>query len=83
MANEQKIEIVKPNKSKRAVWQRVLLFAICILIASVVWLVASYEAWYKEKLASEKKKEDTAPVVTAALDTPELLHVTSDTVLYG
>lgn len=82
MANEQKIETSKPSKSKKRIWNRILLYFVCLLIAILVWVVANYNMW-SEKKAEENKKGDTAVTETAAFDSSARLAVTSDTVLYG
>lgn len=82
MEKEQKIEKIKPKKEKKRIWNRILIYVVCLVIAIAVWMVASYETWYKEHRANEDTpKEDTNLSETAAYADP--FDGILNTVLYG
>ena len=84
MEKKQKIEKTESGKGSRRIWNRILIYIICLLIAVGFWTVANYDLWSKQDHDTENDKDKTPDTSeTVALISHDLLSETTDGVLYG
>lgn len=57
MQDKEKTSSVKKN---RHLWHKILIYAICVLIAALVWLLVNYTIWRTENGQDAVKETETA-----------------------